>query len=130
MFDFSNNRTVAKGCFPSCQSGESLLHNFPRAASGAAIRDALGFHPSVQASNIFETAKNRGEFLCCGMKSISGGAAVKHPKIRGKTRVDRDSVPVAAEISKFAAGFFEGKARSKTIPNQTSMKGRDTRQEQ
>jgi len=59
MFDLRSKPAVAGGCFPPCYERDSLLQNFSRAASGAAIGDAFGFHPSIQASNIFETADFR-----------------------------------------------------------------------
>jgi hypothetical protein len=59
MLEIGINIAIAGGCFPPCQRGDSLLQGFPRAASGVAIGVAFGFHPSVQASNIFETANFR-----------------------------------------------------------------------
>ena len=91
---------------------------------------AFGFHPSVQASNFFETAGFRVVNLYAGGKSISRGAAGEHPKIRRKKLSTWVELLVATETKRFAAGFFEGKARGKKVKNQTSMKGRDTRQEQ
>jgi hypothetical protein len=72
------------GSFPPCQRDRSLLQNFPGAAWGAAIGVANCFHPSVRASNDFETVDILGEFLCEFGKSISRGAAAKHPNINGK----------------------------------------------
>lgn len=50
---------IAKTRFTPCQRGDSLLQNFPGATSGAAPRDAFGFHPSVHASNFIETVDFR-----------------------------------------------------------------------
>lgn len=59
MLNSATKTTSVNRCFTPCKRGDSLLQNFRGAASGAANRDAFGFHPSVQASNNFETVKFR-----------------------------------------------------------------------
>ena len=78
----------------SLPAGGFVVTKFSR--SGMGRREWSGawfFHPSVQASNIFETVGLRVVSLCAVRKSISRGAATKHPKILGKTVNDAVRVP-------------------------------------
>jgi hypothetical protein len=106
MFDFADKITPVKRCFPPCQRGDSLLQNFPRAASGAAIGSRIWFSPVGSSFEHFRNCKFPGGFLCHGVKSISGGVAAEHPKIRGKSRVGLSRVPVAAENEQICHGLF------------------------
>jgi hypothetical protein len=123
-------KVTRESSLSSLPAGRFVVTKFSQSGVGRRNRSRIWFSPVGSSFEHFRNCKIPGGFLCCGMKSISGGVAVEHPKIRGKTRVNWSGVSVAAEVNKFATGFFEGKARSKKLTNQSSMKGRDTRQAQ
>jgi hypothetical protein len=58
--------------FTPCQRYDSLLKNFPRVAWGAARGVSFDFHPSVQASNNFETVNFRVNSFAIGANQLVG----------------------------------------------------------
>jgi len=114
MFAASRKMEWQKDIFLLASGADRCYKIFLRAASGAAVGVAIRFHPSVQASSIFETVDFSGEFLCNCVKSISGGVPVKHPNIRGKCGVSDVQSRVAGGTTDLLRAFLREKPGAKS----------------
>ena len=103
--------------FTPCQRGHSLLKNFPERQGMPPVGAAVGFFTRRFKLRTFsKLQKFTGASHCAGVKSISGGANAGHPKILGKSAKFAGATLLFAESREgFAAGFFEGKGRSKKL---------------
>jgi hypothetical protein len=127
----ARERARAESCFTPCHRDDSLLQNFPVRRGVPPVGAAFSFSPVGSSFEQFSKLQEcPGVSICAGMKSISRGAVVGCPKIHGKpARIAGAGPGVREGEQEFAVGFCEGKARGKKVRNQTSMKGRDTRQD-
>jgi hypothetical protein len=82
--EIEGGTTSATCRFTPCQRKESLLKKLPRSGVGRRIWSRIWFSSVGSSFELNRNCKFSGDELCGRMKSISGGAMVKHPKIRGK----------------------------------------------
>jgi hypothetical protein len=120
---------VARGCFTSCAPDGSLLEAMTEAAKCWVLDGAVLLSPACSTYNQFRNEQNRGEEFYRPAKSIGRGATNGNPNIDDINNDDLMRKADRQRNHRFVPRFCEGKPRSKNNATQTSMKGRDPRQE-
>jgi hypothetical protein len=114
--------------FTPCAATASLLEAMTEAAKRADIGTAPQFSPACSSFDPFRNCQQSGEMLGRVLKSTGRGAVGGGHYIHGRYASDLNSDPVKSGRTAFDSEFLEGKLRTTRI-NHSSMKGRDSRQE-
>jgi hypothetical protein len=120
---------LARGRFTPCAPDGSLLEAMTEAAKCWILGGAVLLSPACSSYNQFRNEQNCGEEFYRPAKSTGRGATNGNPNIND---INNDNLMRKADRQrnhKFVPRFCEGKPRSKNNATQTSMKGRDQRQE-
>jgi hypothetical protein len=110
-------------------SADSLLETTTEAAKGAPFGVANLLSPACSSFDQFRNDQQSGEFLCRMVKSIGRGVRGGNPNMDDKTVTAGCQPTSRRKVREFGPAFCEGKRRSKETTNNTSMKGREQRQE-
>ena len=114
--------------FTPCAAPGSLLEAMTEAAKRTDFGTAPLFSPACSSFDPFRNCQQSGEMRGRELKSMGRGAVGGGPYIHGKYARDLNADPVKPGRTAFDSEFLEEKPRTTRI-NHSSMKGRDSRQE-
>jgi hypothetical protein len=120
---------AGQGRFTPCTRVGSLLEAMTEAAKCWILGDTVLLSLACSSSNQLRNEQNCREAVCQTTKSIGGGATSGNPNINDINNDDLMRKADRRRNHEFVSRFCEGKPRSKNNATQTSMKGRDQRQE-
>jgi len=121
-------RSSTGDVFTPCTTPDSLLEAMVEAARRAVFGNALLLSPACSSFDPFRNCQQSGQMLGRMVKSTGRGALGGGPYIHGKQAGDLDADPARSGKTVFDSEFLEGKLRIRRI-NHSSMKGRDSRQQ-
>jgi len=117
-----------RAIFTPCATPGTLLEAITEAAKRAVFGIAHLLSPVCSSFDQFRNCQQNGQTLGRVLKSTGRGASGGGPYIHGKQAGDLNADPVRSGKTAFDSEFLEGKLRTIRI-NHSSMKGRDSRQE-